>query len=218
LFLDTADVKEWEDLLPTGIFEGVTCNPTLLERAGQKCTIDNLRQLSNLALALGADEFMVQAWGGTAQEMYDCGMELSRPDRERIVVKVPIVSTGIEAAALLIKSNVRVCLTACYNHRQALIAANVGAEYLAPYLGRMNDAGKDGFHECIKMQKVIDGLQAETRVLVASIRDCQTMVDLAAAGMETFTISPGVARELFVEPLTEIAAAAFEEAASRNSQ
>jgi transaldolase len=217
LFLDTADPKEWEDLLPTGIFEGVTCNPTLLERANQKCTIANLHALSKRALNLSADEIMVQAWGATSQELYECGMALSRPDHERIVIKVPIVSAGVEAAAKLVRSNVRVCLTACYHHKQALIAANVGAEYLAPYLGRMTDAGRDGVEECLKMQQIIGGLQADTRVLVASIRDCQTMVNLAAEGMETFTISPQVARELFVEPLTKEAAKAFEEAASRNN-
>lgn len=217
LFLDTADPQDWEDLLPTGIFEGVTCNPTLLEQVRQTCSVDNLHTLAQKALNLGADEFMVQAWGATSQELYDCGMSLSKVDRERIVIKVPVISAGVEAAALLVRSNVRVCLTASYHHKQAFIAAQVGAEYIAPYLGRMNDAGRDGMAECLKMQQVIAGLQAETRVLVASIRDCQTMVDLAAEGMETYTISPQVARDLFVEPLTKEAAAAFEEAASRNS-
>jgi transaldolase len=187
-----------------------------LEQAGEKCTIDNLRKLASKALLL-TDEFMCQAWGATSKELYDCGMALTQADRGRIVVKVPVTATGVEAAALLIKANCRVCLTASYSHKQALVAASVGAEYIAPYLGRMNDAGKDGAEECIKMQSIIEGMQAETRVLVASIRDCQTMVDLAAEGMETFTISPALARELFVEPMTKEAAAAFEEAAARNS-
>lgn len=162
------------------------------------------------------DEFMCQAWGSTAQELYDCGMALSQPDRERIVVKVPVTTTGVEAASLLVQANCRVCLTACYNHKQALIAANVGADYIAPYLGRMTDAGMDGTAECWKMQEIVEGVQADTRILVASIRDCQTLVDLAAKGMETFTFSPTVARELFVEPMTVAAAAEFEAAAARN--
>jgi len=202
-------------LLPMGIFHGVTCNPTLLERAGEPCTIKNLHKMSAKALQF-TDEFMCQAWGGTAKELYDCGMELSRPDRERIVVKVPVTATGVEGAALLVRANCRVCLTASYNHKQALIAANVGAEYIAPYLGRMTDAGKDGAAECFKMQEIIQGIEADTRVLVASIRDCQTMIDLAAEGMETFTFSPAVARELFVEPMTKEAASEFEAAAARN--
>jgi transaldolase len=174
-----------------------------------------LHKLAAKALQF-TDEFMCQAWGGTAKELYDCGMALSQPDRDRIVIKVPVTATGVEAAALLIKANCRICLTASYNHKQALIAANVGAEYIAPYLGRMDDSGKDGSAECIKMQAVIQGLQSDTRVLVASIRDCQTLVDLAVEGMETFTFSPSVARELFVEPMTKEAAGEFEAAAARN--
>lgn len=187
-----------------------------MEQAGERCTVNNLRRLASKALLM-TDEFMCQAWGATSKELYECGMALTQNNRDRIVVKVPVTATGVEAAAMLVKANCRVCLTASYSHKQALIAASVGAEYIAPYLGRMNDAGKDGPEECMKMQSIIEGMQAETRVLVASIRDSQTMVDLAAEGMETFTISPEVARELFVEPMTKEAAAAFEEAASRNS-
>lgn len=215
LFLDTADTNEWDELLPTGIFHGVTCNPTLLERADEKCTLPNLHALAAKALSM-TDEFMCQAWGATSQELYDCGMALSQPDRERIVVKVPVTMSGVKAASLLIQSNVRICLTACYDHKQALIAANVGAEYIAPYLGRMTDAGKDGAAECLKMQEIMEGVDSDSRVLVASIRDSQTMVDLAAQGMETFTFSPDVARDLFVDLMTEEAATVFEEAASRN--
>jgi transaldolase len=215
-FLDTADTKEWDELLPTGIFHGVTTNPTLLERAGEPCTVVNIHQMANKALQT-TDEFMCQAWGSNADELYDCGMALSEPARDRIVIKVPVTQTGVQAASRLIKAGCRICLTACYNHKQALIAASVGAEYLAPYLGRMSDAGKDGPGECLKMQDIVDGLQSDTRILVASLRDVDTMTDLAAAGMETFTFAPAIARELFEETLTTQAAAAFEEAASRNS-
>ena len=215
LFLDTADTGEWDELLPTGIFHGVTTNPTLLERAGQPCTIDNLHKMSSKALQM-TDEFMCQAWGPTAQDMFDCGMALSQPARDRIVIKVPVTKEGVTAASLLIRAGVRVCLTACYHHKQAIVAASVGAEYLAPYLGRMSDAGMDGGDECAKMQEIADGMDSDLRILVASIRDVESMTDLAQEGMETFTFAPGIARELFQEPLTAKAAAAFEEAASNN--
>jgi transaldolase len=217
LFLDTADTKEWDELLPTGMFHGVTTNPTLLERAGETCSIDNLHQMAQKALQM-TGEFMCQSWGSTTKEMYDCGMALSKPARGRIVIKVPVTQIGVEAASLLIQAGCRVCLTACYHQKQAMIAASVGAEYLAPYLGRITDSGRDGVAECLKMQEIVKGMQSDTRILVASIRDAQTMVDLAAAGMETFTFAPAVARELFVEPLTTKAAAVFEEAASKNSE
>lgn len=221
LFLDTAVESEWESLLPLGIFHGVTTNPVLLERAGHPCTVPALQDLARRALSQ-IPEFMCQAWGETPQEMYSIGMALSQPDRDRIVIKVPVTAGGTEAASKLAKSGVRVCLTACYASHQALIAAGIGVEYLAPYLGRMTDSGKDGMRECRKMQEIVNGLgsggadgTSTTRILVASIRDVKSLEDLAIDGLDTFTFSPDVARALFLEPLTDKAATDFEEAAKR---
>jgi transaldolase len=241
LFLDTADTSAWSELLPTGIFHGVTCNPTLLERAGHACTVESLHQLAARALRGGAapppayggaaataaaaavappptdyawcDEFMCQAWGATAEELVSSGLALSGFDRTRVVVKVPVTAQGAQAAQVLVGEGVRVCLTACYSAQQAIIAAGIGAEYLAPYCGRMDDEGLDGKAECRKMQSVVRGCHSATRILVASIRNVETLTDLAAAGMETFTISPDVARVLFQVDLTDQAALEFEQAA-----
>jgi transaldolase len=215
-FLDTARTEEWKELLPTGIFHGVTTNPTLLERAGEKCTVENVHKLADLALSL-SNEFMCQAWGESIDEVLETGRALASKDRERIVIKVPVTQMGLEAAGILIQEDVRICLTACYSRKQALIAVGVGAEYLAPYLGRMTDAGKDGKEECVCMQEIVEGLQGGTRILVASIRDVETMSELASAGLDTYTFTPDVARQLLFDPLTKEAAANFEAAAKRNS-
>ena len=223
-FLDTADVDEWDALLPLGIFHGITTNPTLLERAGHKCTIPAVQALAKRALSSHEEswycqEFMCQAWGSTADEMYDVGMQLSQIDRDRIVIKVPVTMEGTKAAARLIHNGVRVCLTACYDSRQSLTAVGVGAEYLAPYLGRMTETGgKDGMEECKAMQKVANGLGGSTRILVASIRNVKDMQTLAEFGMDTFTFSPEIARAMFDEELTDQAAQDFEEAAKRTQQ
>lgn len=161
---------------------------------------------------------MCQTWGSTVEEMYENGMAISKKDRERIVIKVPVTAKGAEAATLLATSGVRVCLTACYDSKQALIAASVGVEYIAPYLGRMTDNGKDGFDQCKRMKKIVDGLGSDTRILVASIRDANTIAELAMEGLDTYTFSPAVARELFDEPLTDTAAEEFEEAAARGME
>ncbi len=124
-FLDTADTSEWDTLLPRGLFYGVTTNPTLLERADEPCTVDNLHKLATKALQ-HTEEFMCQSWGSTCDEMYNNGMAISEFDRERVVIKVPVTATGAEAAAKLTKAGVRICFTACYNKNQALIAASSG--------------------------------------------------------------------------------------------
>ena len=215
-FLDTADTREWDALLPLGIFHGITTNPTLLERSHQPCTVHHIQGLAQRALSK-TEEFMCQSWGATSNEMYQTGMQLSEVDRDRITIKVPVTARGMEAAARLIRSGVKVCLTACYDSKQALLAGSVGAEYLAPYLGRMTDSGKNGLEECMKMQDVVEGLGSHTRILVASIRDVESLTILAEAGLDTFTFSPEIARAIFDEPLTDAAAEVFEEAASRGS-
>jgi len=219
-FLDTADVDNaWRELLPMGIFHGITTNPTILERASQPCTICNLHALAATAFDLGANEFMCQAWGTNVEDVVERGIALAATDLKRIVVKVPVTQIGLEAASIMMKDyGIRICLTAGYNSQQALLAVGVGAEYLAPYLGRMTDAGKDGVDECLAMLDVVEGLQGTTRILVASIRDSQTLSELAGSGMDTFTFSPDVARQLLnCDELTVLAADEFEQSALRNS-
>ena len=216
-FLDTAVESDWSELLPLGIFHGVTTNPVLIERAGHPCTIDHVQSLA-LKVLSQTNEFMCQAWGETSNDLYQVGMSLSSINRERIVIKVPVTRQGTIAASNLIASGVRVCLTACYSSNQALIASSVGAEYLAPYLGRMNDSGLDGMNECRTMQRIVTGLKSKTRILVASIRSVKSMAELAADGLDTFTFSPDVARTLFICSQTDQAAADFESAAVRCSK
>ena len=215
-FLDTADTECWRELLPLGIFHGVTTNPTILQRCGVPCDIESISSLADTAFELDACEFMAQAWGGTADAMYETGLAIRDIDPDRVIVKLPVTAAGVEAAARLatVGSGTRVCLTACYVSTQALTAASAGVEYLAPYLGRMTDAGKDGMLECERMQAIVDGLGSKTRILVASIRDVDQMATLASRGMDTFTFSPEVARALFANKDTAAAAAAFEEAAA----
>ena len=216
LFLDTADVEEWNTFLPTGMFYGVTTNPTILERSGVPCTVSDVRSLAETALK-SCEEFMCQAWGGSSEKLYETGMALHSGD-DRIVIKVPSTYDGVKAATQLMASGVRVCMTAGYASHQAMVAASVGAEYYAPYLGRMTDAGKDGMQECATMHESARGLGSHTRILVASIRDASSMVKLSSQGLDTFTFSPDVARQLlFGEQLTINAAKDFEDAAIRNS-
>lgn len=225
LFLDTAILSDWKSLLPIGIFHGITTNPTLLEQAGHECTIPSIHNLATQALSIpNCHEFMCQTWGETCDEMYYNGMALSEINRKDIVIKVPVTFEGTKAASKLMNSGVRVCLTACYNSDQMIIALGLGVDYIAPYLGRMTDNGKNGSEECYKMQLMKqNGLEnssnanngANTRVLVASIRNVKSMADLMAKNMDTFTFSPDVARQLFYEQLTVQAAADFEAAAIR---
>lgn len=212
LFLDTAKVDEWETWLPVGLFYGVTTNPLLLERAGVTCTVDALANLVEKALALGASEVQLQTWGDSSEALFERGQALARLDPS-VVVKVPITQAGTPAAAKLVQAGVRVTLTGVYAVHQVLIGAAIGAAYVAPYLGRITDAGHDGQKMLAQMQQALKGVQSPTRMLTASIRDVADIAELAAAEVDTFTFSSAIAAQFFNVPPTLAATADFERAA-----
>ncbi len=214
LYLDTADVTQWQTWLPTGLFYGVTCNPILLERADVSCDLETLEAIAQQALKLGAQEVHLQAWGDSAAKLEKVGQALSSLDR-RIVVKLPATQIGTTAAKALIKAGIPVTLTAVYAVHQVLIAAAIGASYVAPYLGRINDLGRDGRADLILMQQVLDGIGSQTRLLTASVREVEDIAVLAARGVNTFTFSEAIARAFFNVPATLKATADFERAAQK---
>lgn len=212
LLLDTADSKAWREWLPTGLFHGVTTNPTLLAAAGIPCALPDLRRLADTAFALGTGEVQMQTFGRSAEALEANGRAIAAIDH-RIVVKVPITREGAIAAARLKADGIRITMTAVYASHQALSAAALGADYAAPYLGRMNDAGRDGAGEIAAMQAMVRSAGSAMRILVASLRSAEDLARLAALGLDTFTFSPKVAAALFADPLTTAAAEAFEVAA-----
>ena len=215
LFLDSADPAEWARFLPLGFFYGVTTNPLLLERADQACTLHNLRDLARKAGDLGAREIQLQTWGDSPEEMVDTGIrlaELANP-KQRAVIKIPATDEGFRAARVLRDQGLAVTLTAVYTPAQVLAAAGLGAAYAAPYLGRLDDAGHDGAAIVLTMHKILAGSGSNTRLLTASLRTAEQVVDLAAAGLDTFTFGAKVAGELLASDLTGAAAADFQRAA-----
>jgi transaldolase len=213
-FLDSADVKQWDRLLPLGIFHGITTNPILLQKAGVPCTLKSLKNLATVALTeYNQPSFMLQTWGATEIMMVENGRRLASIS-DKIVVKVPLSPDGIYAAAKLKQNNIPICMTACYQSHQVFTSVGLSAEYVAPYLGRIIDSGRDGIQEVIKMQRIVDGLQSNTRVFVASLRDPSQLATLSAAGCNTFTFSPAIADSLLQEPMSISAAEDFERAVS----
>ncbi len=214
IFLDSADTATWSSALSTGVFYGVTTNPLLLERAGLACTMTVLADLSKRAREEGAREIHLQAWGGDADTLTGRGGELAAlANGIEVAVKVPATADGFRAARRLVADGVRVTMTAVYAPGQVLAAAALGAHYAAPYLGRLNDAGKDGTATLLTMGKILAGRDTQLRLLAASLRRVEDVVELAAAGLDTFTIGPEVAAALLQDPLTKAAAADFERAA-----
>ncbi len=215
LYLDSADPTDWKRFLPWGVFRGVTTNPVLLERAAQACTLANLESLTRQAIECGCGEIHLQTWGSSAEEMINNGSQLALMAGLGIavLVKVPATETGMVVAEKLAASGCRITLTGIFNPGQVLLAAGFDADYAAPYLGRLNDAGRDGTAAVLKMADILNGCDSGTRLLVASLRNADQVTQLAAQGLDTFTFGAKVAEQLLTEKLTTDAAAEFQRAA-----
>ena len=212
LFLDSADLAQVEPLLATGLFAGVTTNPSLLARAGVRS--DELPAVVDRMRAAGARTLFVQTWGATTEDLLDNAREI----RDRcgdVGIKIPVTPAGIAATRTLADSGVVTLVTAVYNHVQILPAIAAGATFVAPYVGRMTDNGRDGVGEVLTMQRILDAVGAPTRLLVASLRSPADVARLAAGGVDCFTIAPAMWEQLLEEPLTTEAVRVFEDDVAR---
>jgi TalC/MipB family fructose-6-phosphate aldolase len=215
LYLDTADRAAAEPLLATGLFSGVTTNPTILQRAS--LGVADLPAIYRWAVEAGAREVFVQAWGLDVETLVRRGQEL-RDLGPEAVVKVVASLAGSAACAQLSARGVPTLLTAVHSPGQALVASAAGATYLAPYLGKLADQGRDGVAEVLAMHEVLVATGSRTKVLLASIRDVPSMVELARHGVDCFTMAPRVAHELFTDELTAQAGQTFEDAVNATAR
>lgn len=214
LYLDTADRTAAESLLATGLFTGVTTNPTILQRASKG--VADLGDIYHWAIAAGAREVFFQAWGTEAATLIERGQWL-RDLGQEVVVKFVATREGATACAALAREGVATLLTAIYDPGQVIVAAAAGATYIAPYLGRLNDAGRQGIAEVIAMHEVLVATGSSTKVLLASIRSVPDMVAVARRGVDCFTMAPAVAEQFFTDPTTAEAARTFEDAVRETS-
>jgi transaldolase len=209
LYIDSADRDLIAEVWRSGVFAGVTTNPTILERAGLGQR--DVPELHAWLTDLGVRTIYVQVLGSTRDEM------LRSADRLRsigpVTVKVPATAEGYAAARTLVEQGVPVLLTVVYHPVQALMARDCGIQGVAPYVGRMTDAGRDGVGSVIAMQQAIGS--EPTRILAASLRSADDIARLAAAGVPDFTLGGELARAVLDDDLTRSAVAEFEAAAAR---
>jgi transaldolase len=216
LLIDTADVQAWQDLMPTGIFTGITTNPLLAKRAGLCYPAIDWGGLARRAADLGATELHGQVFGPVEAYVDWAGAfyEHGRQAGIRTVVKVPLTEEAIRAVPAIKSLGGAILMTAAYDAKQMFVATALGADYIAPYFGRMIEKNLPAFEAMEQMLAIGRLSGGRTKILVASIRNAGQMVRLAALGLECFTIAPAVARELMSAPETIAAAKEFEAAAA----
>lgn len=198
LFIDSGNLKEIEALVPLGIIDGITTNPSLLAKeAGDYREI--LKRICDIVQGPTSAEVVATDVDGMLRE----GRELAKIDKH-IVVKVPFTKAGVQACKTLSSEGHRVNVTLVFSATQALLAAKVGATYVSPFVGRLDDIATSGMNLIGDIVQIFDNYDFTTEILVASTRGPIHIVDAARMGADICTCPASVIEAMFKHPLTDI--------------
>ncbi len=197
-FIDTANLEEIAQAVDMGMVDGVTTNPSLVARENKPFEA-LLKEITALVDGPISAEVISSETGGMVEE----GKKLAAL-HPNIVVKIPMTTAGLKAVkqlhALGIKSNV----TLIFSASQALMAAKAGADYVSPFVGRLDDISENGMNLVQDVLDIFDNYGYATEVIVASVRHPMHVVESALMGAHIATIPFKVIAQLAAHPLTDI--------------
>ena len=197
IFIDTGNIKEIEKLVPLGIIDGITTNPSLLAKeSGDYKEI--LKKICQIVQGPTSAEVVETE----AEAMIKQGRDLAKID-PWIVVKVPLTRDGIKACKALSSDGIKVNVTLCFSPAQALLAAKVGATFISPFVGRLDDVSTPGMELIRDIVQIYENFNFKTEVLVASTRSPMHIVEAARLGADICTCPPALIDSLFNHPLTD---------------
>ena len=203
LFADTGNLKEIQALAEFGILDGVTTNPSLMAKeTGDYRAI--LKQICTTVKGPVSAEVVATDAAGMIRE----GRDLAGID-PHIVIKVPFTKDGVKACKALHGEGLKVNVTLIFSPTQAWLAAKVGAAYVSPFIGRLDDIGTTGMNLIRELVDIFDNFDYKTEVLVASVRNPIHIVEAARMGADVVTVPAAVIEQCFKHPLTDIGLAKF---------
>jgi transaldolase len=198
LFLDTANVNEIRTAAEWGIVDGVTTNPTLVAKEGR-----NFKDVIREIVSIVNGPVSAEVISTRCDEMVSEGRELSKLD-PNIYVKVPMTTEGLKATVRLAREGVKVNMTLVFSPLQALLAAKVGAAYVSPFIGRLDDVGQTGMDVVREIVTIYKNYDFKTEVLVASIRHPIHVKEAALIGAHIATMPFSVMEKLPRHNLTDV--------------
>ncbi len=199
-FLDTANLDEIRDTASYGILDGVTTNPTLVSKEGeQKGFAELVKEICEIVDGPVSAEVL----STDIERMLQEARQLAKID-ERVVVKLPLTEDGIKATKIVSDEGINVNVTLCFSPSQALLAAKAGAAYISPFVGRLDDISESGMQLIRDIVAIFNNYDFKTKVLVASVRHPDHIVQSAKAGAHVASMPYKVFKQLFKHPLTDI--------------
>jgi len=198
IFVDTADLKEIEELASWGVIDGVTTNPTLVAKTGL-----SFKDIVNKIFDLVDGPISLEAVSTKAEDIVEEARELSRIHKN-VVVKIPMNEEGLKAVKQLSGEGVKTNVTLVFSANQALLAAKAGATYVSPFVGRLDDIGHDGMQVVRDIVQIFRNYDIKTKVIVASVRHPLHVIEAARIGADIATVPPQVIRKMIKHSLTDV--------------
>lgn len=205
-FADTSDIDAIKDLADCGMLDGVTTNPSIIAKSGKEF-IPLIEEICKICD------------GPVSAEVASTDFETMMKESEKlagiadnIAVKVPLTEAGLKVCKNLTDNGTMVNVTLCFTPMQALLAAKVGATFISPFVGRLDDIGQNGMDLIADVLTIYDSYpDFHTEVLVASVRHPQHILESARMGADVVTCPPDVIKKLYKHPLTDSGLAGFVE-------
>jgi transaldolase len=198
LFLDTASIEEIREINRWGVLGGVTTNPSLVAKEA-----DDPARVWKEILSEVEGPISLETTELEVEPMYQQGVELAQM-APNAVVKVPMTPNGLSVGKRLTDEGTRVNVTLVFSPAQAILAAEIGAYIVSPFLGRLDDVAADGMDVLRNICRIYDVQGYETNVLAASLRHPMHIVEAAEAGADIATMPFSVFTQLVKHPLTDI--------------
>ncbi len=202
-FIDTANIDEIKKANELGLLDGVTTNPSLVAKEGRE-----FKELITEICAIVDGPVSAEVVSTDAEGMVAEARELAKI-ADNIVIKIPLIKEGLKAVKILSGEGIRTNVTLCFSAVQALMAAKAGADYISPFVGRLDDIGQTGMELIEQIIAIYEAYGYETEIIVASIRNPLHVLDAATMGADIATIPYKVMEQLIKHPLTDIGLANF---------
>ncbi len=209
LFLDTADVTEISKIADLGLLDGVTTNPSIIAASKRKFK-EVIKEICDITNGPVSAEVLAVDYAGMLAEALDLSQIA-----DNVVIKIPLIPEGIKCVAELTKRNIKTNVTLCFSAPQALLAAKVGATYISPFIGRLDDISFNGLDLISEIRTIYDNYNLETKILAASIRNPIHFKEVALEGADAVTLPYSTFQMLFKHPLTDLGLAKFLEDAKK---
>ena len=198
IYCDSCDVKAIKKYKELGIVDGITTNPSIIGKSGR-----NFKEVVTEICKIIDTSVSVEVMANEYESMLTEAEEF-RNIASQITIKLPITENGLKACKTLSERGIAVNMTLCFSPAQALLAAKVGATYVSPFIGRLDDIGRDGLDLIADICTIYGNYpDISTQILAASIRNSMHIIEVAKLGVDVITLSPKLISTMIDNPLTE---------------